>query len=357
MRRNFALLLLPLLSPAAIVNAQACQPQPVIIDALDARGVPITTLTTSDFRASYKGRPLSILSANLRVDPSTRTFVLLDTGARMGDTGAQGINKWKIARSAAEEFITAAPPQAQISLITFSSTLGRTLDSTNGRQPMKEWLGSPEMLGTSSLKGKTALYAALRETLKAMQPTRPGDAIYIITDGHDNPSDGTVSRMAEQLRANGVRLFVFLLNDMVGDNQYNFEPGEVAVGGHGRPTLGPGALSDLARASGGLVFSWYPGGRSSTGQSFASTIYEYDESTLAGIRRIVHWIENAIIGFYILNIDVANGPSQLGEWKVEVVNAQGHQRKDITLAYPKTIEGCTPLRVDTPTKDAVPNHQ
>src|SRR5579863_1852869 len=99
-----------------IANAQACQPNYVIVSVLDAHGVPITNLTTANFRAAYKGQPLKITSASFRQDRTVRIVVLLDKNRSKAGEGAERFNKWKIARSAASEFISATPTEARVSL-------------------------------------------------------------------------------------------------------------------------------------------------------------------------------------------------------------------------------------------------
>ncbi len=320
-------------------NAQSCQPDYVIVGVLDAHGLPIPNLTAANFRAAHKGLALNILSARFRHDATIRTVVLLDTSASMAGEGAEGFNKWRIARSAASEFISAAPPEARISLFTFSRSINHTLQSADGWQPIEDFLSSREMLGTSSLKGKAALYRALSQTLKALEPTQPGDAIYVVTDGHEFATGGAVSRVAGELQSTGVRLFSFLLNDFVGSDVHTSMLGIITSAP--RPRLGPGELTDLVQGSGGLGFTWYPTDRSKTNLYWTTTTsFEYGANTLPAIRTTAHAIETAIGNFYILAVRPPEGSRAAADWKVEVVDAGGKKMKDVTLAYPGKIASC-----------------
>jgi hypothetical protein len=315
-----------------IANAQVCQQDYVNVNALDAHGVPITDLTAANFRALYRGQPAKILSASFREDPTVRTVILLSTSLFMAGSGPQGSNKWKIARSAASEFISAAPPQAPVSLVTFSDGFIRqAFQSSGGRQPMVAWLNSP-----ATLKGLPAITKTLSEILKAMEPTHPGDAIYLITDDHKFDPAASFSRVAGELQSSGVRLFAFLLNDVGGLDLYTS-----AEGNRLSPVLqrhmGSGDVSDLVQNSGGLGFAWSPGFRS---VSFSAKGFDYNENTLAAIRTIDHGIEAAIDNFYILAVSPPGDPAATDEWKVEVVDAEGKKRNDVTLAYPGKLAGC-----------------
>jgi hypothetical protein len=212
--------------------------------------------------------------------------------------------------------------------------------SASGRQPIEDWLNSREMMGTSSLKGRAALYSALSQTMKGLEPAQPGDVIYVVTDGHDFANSAVVSRVAAELRSTGVRLYAFLLNDLVGSDVHTSMEGIVTSAA--RPRLGPGELTDLVLGSGGLGFTWYPADRSRTDLSWTTTTsFEYDANTLPAIQATAHATERAISNFYILAVHPPTGSSVAEDWKVEVVDAEGKKRKDVTLAYPGKLAGCS----------------
>lgn len=316
--------------------AQSCGPQAVIVDVLNARGLPIPDLPPSSFRASSHGKAAMVLSASLRSDPSARTYVLLDMGESMGGIGAQGIDKWKIARAAASEFLAVAPSQAEISLETFSAEIERKFPSGDGRQAMQDWLNNAESLRASELRGKSAIHRAILETAKAMEPTRAGDSIFVITDGRNDKNFSMASSVADELGVHGIRLFSFVLDDS------RHADSGIAAGGLGEsaPPPNPGAteLSDLVARSGGVGYTLYPGGRR-VGQSFGVS-YGYDERTHQNVRTSVAEIDITIRYFYILGVSLPEASRGLGDFHLEVVDALGKKRTDVVAAYPAKVPGC-----------------
>jgi hypothetical protein len=338
-RKTF--LLLPLLATAIFANAQACAPQAVIVDVLNSRGMPAPDLPVSSFKASSRGKPVSVLSASLREDPSTRVYLLLDMGASMSGLGAQGIDKWKIAREAAATFLDIAAPQAEISFSTFSATIARTFQSSDGRKAMQDWIESPESMRASELRGKAAIHRAIIETAKAMEPVHPGDSIFVITDGVNDRNFSMAASVSDELASRGIRLFEFMLDDSRrADNG-------IAAGGvsASAPAPNPDAkeLSEVVRGSGGLGYTLLPGG-GKIGQSFGAS-YGYDQRTRQNVRTSVSEIEIAISSFYILTVSQTpdahgNDTHGLADFQLEVVDAQGRKRKDVNLTYPVRIPGC-----------------
>jgi hypothetical protein len=315
---------------------QSCGPQALVVNILSARGLPIPGLSASSFRASSHGKAANVLSASLRNDPSTRTYVLLDTGSTMGGLGAQGIDKWKIARAAASEFLATAPPQAEISLETFSDIVGRRFPSSGGREVMAEWLNGAESLRASELKGKSAIHRTILETAEAMEPARPGDSIFVVTDGRNDNNLSMTARVADELASHGIRLFSFVLDDSRrADNG-------ITAGGmiesSGPPNPGAKELFDLVKDSGGVGYTLYPGGNR-VGQSFGVS-YEYDERTHQNVRASVTEIEIAISNFYILTVGLLDHTRGLQDFQLQLVDARGKQKKDMILTFPTRIPGC-----------------
>lgn len=324
------LVLLVALSSLA-VHAQSCPPRPVIVGVLDAKGSPITKLTIENFKASHKGQPLSISSVSSRAEPSVRTVVLLSEKA-----------SGKIAQSAALEFISTAPPQALVSMFTFSATIERKFNSSGGRKPMEDWLNADRT--DVSRKGLSNLSQSLLMIVKAMEPAHVGDAIYVITSNADRlffenltkEESATVAQLETELNSSGVRVFTLILEAIPSLRWDVILPDDNRITTPHSPT-GTAAFAELIRVSGGLGLDWYPGSKSvSFGPSF-----DYDNAMRAAIRESARGFQAVIDNFYVVTVTPPERSSVPEEWKLEAVDSQGKKLKGATLAYPSKIPGCS----------------
>ena len=312
-----SLLLLLISFPLASSQVQTtteCKERTVLVNALDAHGVPIENLVGHDFKVSYHGRPVPVVWSQHRKYPGGRIVVLLDTSGSMKGDFEGGSAKWKIAHTAAIEFISSANSQAQVSLMGFASEINTRFDSFGGRQPIEDWLNRPAMREGKEVKGRTALYQTILETLKNLGPTNPGDAIYVITDGGDNAHKETISQVERSLQ--GVRLFAFLLNSPLTEEEKS----------------GTKDLYELTLKSGGFLVSISPGVGG----------YGLGDHTIASIRTSTRMLQAQMASFYVLGIQPPDNISKADHWKVDVVDIRGRSRKDITVAYPQTLapSGC-----------------
>lgn len=301
---------------------QTCS-QTVIANALGTNGLPIKSLETGDFKAVHRGKPLAVLASGFRSDPSVRITILLDTSASMAFDGGRESIKWKIARDAVIDFVSSAPAQARVSLLTFSSKIVRRFDSADGRAPIENWLQSGDVRRASEVKGMTALYATISEALAGLKPAYPGDAIYVVTDGGDTEGKESVSNVIRELQDTGVRLFALLLNDSLGNH--------------------PSArdLYNLAKASGGLTFVVNPftAGTGWAGSGFHDQ-YEYNEEKARAVEADARWALAAITHFYVLVVNGVEGLSRPDDWELGLDGPYADRRKEITLTYPNKLGGC-----------------
>ncbi len=207
---------------------------------------------------------------------------------------------------------------------------------------MEDWLNTNQT-PSPSRKGSSDLTQTLLTIVKAMEPARPGDAIYVITGNLDRLFAPTGSKeapamtpnLASELQSSGVRLFALVLEvvprrgwDVVlPDNNMITIP---------HTPMGSAGLADLIRGSGGLALNWYPSEKS---RSFASSL-DYDKTTQAAIRESSRGFHAAISSFYVLTVAPPEHSSVPEDWKLEVVDSQGKKLKGVTLAYPGKMGGC-----------------
>ena len=276
-------------------------------------------LTGDNFKITCKGRatsPLSVVYAN----GPRRIVVLLDvsgsmSGQPVGDTG-----KWRIARSAAWNLVNVLPPQSATSLMTFAEKAEIRAPMSVDRTPMGNWLnGEAARHPSRSLNGHTALYAAVQSAIAQLQPSQPGDVIYVITDGGENASHVRETEVENELRAAGIRLFALI----------------VASGGANseEERSGPAVLERLSKVSGGFA-------ERLPALSFDSPLL-YDDHMEEWIRLHSRRLSMKMAAFYSITVQIPQDSDKSSHLDISVVDGRGRKRKDLSLAYPHRLSPCT----------------
>lgn len=314
-------LLLLVLSPSLIAQANTnCQQRTVVVSVFDKQGAPIRDLAADDFQASYRGRPAAVVSSRRNESRSGRAHLLFDASGSMGE----GDYKWRIATRAASEFISTTPLPTQISFLSFGTHVDQRFDSSGGRQPILNWLADARVHKGDA--NRTALYGSMMAAIKDFEPARPGDSIYVITDGGENASAEKTAQLARSLRDSGFRLFIFLLPS------YGLDP---AV------TMGARDLLDFSRESGGWLISL-----PAQAVHLDGGHYDYNETVSKEIQAATAIIEAHIGDFYVVNLTLPEvvGRDKL-DWKLQLSGDQRRKRNDLTLAYPHLLSACSQEQV------------
>jgi hypothetical protein len=210
--------------------------------------------------------------------------------------------------------------------MTFAGAIGQRFEVSEGRQVMKGWLQSKPVIQAKNLKGRTALYESILDALKSLEPTQPGDAIYVITDGGENASRDTKARIERALRDTGVRLFAFLVAGAARSEEEKF---------------GPGDLLELTRESGGFLLSTSADPFSPDRDLHRNARFKYDDKVVEGIRSYTRLVLAEIISFYVLTLQPSEASSKTASWKLEVVDAAGRSRKDMATVHPYQLPSCS----------------
>jgi Mg-chelatase subunit ChlD len=297
---------------AAAQTAPTLSTRSLLVNVLDQNGNAVRDLTKDSFRTKVNGRPATVVEARYSLAPR-RIVVLLDmSGSMAGETEKN--KKWQIAREALEDLIAETPADVKVALLTFSSQVHDVFDFSQSRSSMGAWL-KDEPRRRPEIKGTTALYDAVIAATKLLKPTRPGDAIYVITDGGDNSSHISEADTRKLLLQSGIRLFVFLFAE------------------HSPFGSGPYDVMQLARATGGFVFGVAgraPGALSLPSWDFE---YEYNERTRERISLYTQALNIQVNGFYTLQLETPLQPSKLRKVLLEIVDSKRQPRKDVAFTY------------------------
>jgi hypothetical protein len=301
----------------------------MVVSALDRKNLPARGLTASDFKVSSHGTVARVTSSEYWHNPDGKVVVLLDIGGSMQRRSFD--DRWKIADALAQAFVASAPPQEQISLLTFSLTVHQQFSASLERKPIEDWLSSPAVSTGQVLWGDSwgdsAFLEAIRAGIKEISPTRVGDSIYIITDYGATSDRKSFAKIEQDLTDSGIRVFAALL-----------DTDKAAL--YVAERNGPAELTELVRESGGRVEArflpnpYFPPSR--------RDVLVLDASTTKAIDSTTFFVLNQINNFYVLRIDRAKSfPGKKRKWSVAVVDAQGHKRKDVTIvAHPYRLPAC-----------------
>jgi hypothetical protein len=223
--------------------------------------------------------------------------------------------------------------------MTFADRVEMPAPLSADRRLAEEWLDSNTAGQAVSVKGRTAMYAAIEAAEKQLEPTQPGDAIYIITDAGENASKVRGSDVEKSLVAAGIRLFAFLLvssgprteEETEGTNELQLLV--VSSGGFTQVVWPKDMRLGQALTQGMPAYAW-------TIQHPVDSGLAFDNPTLEQIRLHANLLNRWISAFYLLTFQTPEGMVKPKHLDVKVIDSQGHTRKDLTLAYSRTLPPC-----------------
>jgi hypothetical protein len=293
----------------------------LIVSAFDQKGNPLRDLKKENFQVRVAGKRVEVLDAQYSVAPR-RVVVLLDMSGSMA--GPDATAQWQIARAAVEELLARMPADTPIALLTFSAQVRDRFDFQKGRAAIANWLkAQPERAPIGMKAGRTALFDAIAEGLRLLQPYQTGDAIYAITDGGDNASTERPAQVRTALLTSGVRLFAFLFDQSV--------PAEVLQ------REGAGEFLDMIGDTGGVYF--HAGGRRWSSPGIPSWQVEYrNDSTNQGLAETSARAMRALVpAFWKLSIPFPEANRREAHVDLQIVDGTGAPRKNVRLIYPKLL--------------------
>jgi len=295
----------------------------VVVNVLDKQGNAVCDLTKEDFQFRLNGTPVTVVDARYSLAPR-RVLVLFDISPSMGEEHSTA--KWQIAREALDDLLKQKPGEAPIAMLTFASEVRDVFDFSQGGTAIAKWLNeAPDQLRQPKRQGRrTALFDAILKGLKLLEPLRPGDALYVITDGRDNASHVSPSQARALLLKSGVRLFAFLLVD--------YPPNAVGIGGESAYSF-----REMARDSGGFAFDLAAQSGTFLGAPLHSGCV-FDDANREKVKEYTQQLNIQVYGFWTLDLMVAPTSKQ-EKVSLKVVGHEGKARKDVWLTYSRLLPG------------------
>ena len=284
------------------------------ITVVSQDGSSLQNVGPNSFAGSVQGRTVEINSVVLDRQPR-RVLILIDVSSSF-----LRISDW--ASETVMDMIDHIPAPNEIGLATFSESLNLVAPPTTDRSKFRDQLKTifpPPGAQLPSSSRKTALWDAIRDSVKLLDSHQIGDVIFLITDGMDNRSKVNAKEATRSLLADGIRLFTLQVIDphidrfrYVGDDPYI-------------------ALSKVAFETGGLAVVPQPG---SSDPPESGKIPKW-------LRHDLDFQYRQILFFFRMDVTLPQPLDKQEKWKLSVDAPDKSMKKNFELNYPKSILPCT----------------
>ncbi len=204
------------LAPLQAVGAQVSGAQ-IRITQVDTSGFPKVTVYVSVTNASGEPQPVNPnqiqiyengqmmqpeqVSASGAIGPLT-TLLVMDVSGSMYDSG-----KLTAAKEAAQAYVEQMRPGDQAGLLTFNTTVTYRQAITTDRNALIQAIDGLHA------QGDTAMFDALAQAARILEPASGRKAIIVLTDGLDNLSKTTPDAVIQSIDAAGLSISTIGLGD------------------------------------------------------------------------------------------------------------------------------------------------
>lgn len=309
LRVTASVALLFLLAGPARAQQNECRQRVLPIHVSTRDGAPTPKLTPAHFEAIYAGKPARVTVVSGQHQPQ-RLIVLLDaSGSVRGGTTAG----WDATVQVAAQLLASMPP-LEIGLALFSEEIEPLVAPTTAKDRLLEEierLRSGPRLAERGRRQRTALWDSLLDSVEMFKPLRPGDVLYVITDGVDNFSETRPMAVTQALVAGGIRLFAF------------------AIANQGF-AYGSGELERMVEDTGGVVAA----GSATDWRAFRAA------QTSSPIGAALFAQHRQIVGFHRLELELAETLVRPQTWNLTLTGLGENEMKNLALNYPLRLFPC-----------------
>lgn len=299
----------------------ACRYRTIAVNVLSEDVHLVEGLSTPNFRGKVHGHPVEIESVNRDADPR-RIVIVLDASGSMGEF-------WKLEVSAAEGLIS-ADRCSSFALVIFAGRIEHRIDFAQSREKLSALLAGIEWPSKDNPGGGTALRDGLAAALDLLLPAQSGDAIYLVSDVHDNASKVSNSQLKEVVANSGARLFALIPVESTALRGRTAEEAE-----------GPEWLTGFVRATGG-DFTIFRLGIDSP------AVYNLKPNVAVPIGRTGQQVmslategfDKEITDFYRLTLKLPEPLDKPRELDLDVVDANRKKNNRWLIVYPHRLAAC-----------------
>ena len=291
-------------------SAPPCTEVHAHVSVLTRHDQVVSGLAASNFVAELNGKPAQVESS-VR-DPLRHRLVIL-----VDHSGSMGGLRWHIAREATLALLNRLPTQIPVQVISFDTDILRLVSFDTARPQAIQTV--TQFFSGVVPKSRTRLYDAIHAALATLQPVRPGDLLYLISDGSDNVSNENGDQMQKELLQSRIRMFLNLL--IPSDEQYRNDD----------EALWARNLTHMAEQTGGLY---------QTVVARESTEMDVGQREKEALLKSTLWMmQNMIEDYELTLISPLPLPSK-AKLKLRVIPPQATDEKFKVIAPPSIVTTC-----------------
>jgi hypothetical protein len=304
----------------------SCTRRSVSVSVVNEQGLPVRGLAAGSFQGEFRGKPVKIEGATMDAQPR-RVAVLLDGSASMRE-GESG--KWKLAQEIAGHALQSGLPNAKFSFHVFGVG-GRAGSPHTGEPIMKPERFEDLMTGLATVDfgpGRGPIFDILLKGMELLEKPKPGDVIFLVTDGGEESSKAKPEDVERELVQTGVRVFAVSL------------PTRIARSGL---TVNEPAFRDMPESSNFLSTVALSGGRYyRVRPKFWPNDwgFHFDENERIALATALQTLYFQIALFYRLEITLALPVERAMGWRLEVLPPPGVEKKSLRLFYQSRLLPC-----------------
>jgi hypothetical protein len=307
-------------------QGDACRHRTIPVSVVRNDNVSVNPLSIANFEGTYRKKQIRIASATFNHMP-LRVILLIDVSGSMRDPRSE--SNWNLMEDVAEDLLAGLPPDSEIGLGFFSKEIEPIVRPTTDRKALLDQIEG--LRARKSSLAKTALWAAILDSLKMFGSPHLGDVIYVITDGEDNQNKVTATQVAQTLNETGVRLFAFLFQKQ-GFDALRLPPN----------TSSPIDVARVSEDTGGraIGFSTYYNGEYFAGipAQDSARVDKSGKPTWLGSHLRSQYQQ--MLNFYQIDIDLPETVDKPRDWKLDLVGFDKSQMDILVLKYPRMLVPC-----------------
>jgi len=312
-----------------LAQTDSCLDRTILVNVVTEQAQQVQELSAANFTGSIHGKPVQVKSASYDTGPRRIVIAVDVSGSMFSGPENQSGPGLLLGLLIARNLVAAAPPDQPFALLSFGEAVESKVDFTAGRTAVLSAIERLEGVSLKDMKGhRTALWDAVAASFALMTPSRPGDAVYVITDGGDNKSKTRPSELKEMFESARSRFFGVCLMQQLATRGRTPEEAE-----------GPQDLSSLAGATGGSVVFLEPDA-GDFNRLLRADFRNVNAETLSKFKLGSEGLLSYINGFYRVDVRLPESLDKPTTWKIEVLDQSGRRDKHLQAIYPRQFLRC-----------------